>query len=562
VRLVTNAPESPTDVPAEMHVTGAPDVAASPASTSFGLVYTGHTATRNLLVQNTGSAPLNVSSVATGDPVLTASPSSFTLAISGSQTVTLTYAPTVPSSLDATVTITSDDPDEPTVTLAATGSGNDAPDVNASSASMGARLLQSSTETQVLRIVNTAVVTAASLHFDIAPSVLKASAAAARMPSLDLAKGEKDPRSGPPVVEGQGGPDAAGYRWRDSDAPGGPAFSWIEISGLGTPVNFSTGTRDDGNSPNIPLGFTFPFYGNNFTTVNVCTNGWVSFTSTATSYSNQQLPTSNAYPENMVGAFWDDLDLRSAGQAYTWGDGNKFVIEWSAAPHYSSGGPYTFEIILYRGGKIVYQYLTLGTPKDNCTIGIQNATWTTALQVAFNTTYLHDNMAIAIQRTPDWLSVTPGSGDVAGHQSADLNVTYNSAGLDVGTYQGLLHITTNDPDEATIDIPVTLQVVSPTDAEGQSLPASFALSMLSANPARNAARFMMAIPQQETVDVRVYNVRGEAVRVLSREATSPGYHVLGWDGRNDAGAPVASGVYFVRMHAGAFANTLRVTLLR
>ena len=118
---------------------------------------------------------------------------------------------------------------------------------------------------------------------------------------------------------------------------------------------------------------------------------------------------------------------------------------------------------------------------------------------------------------------------------ADLDVTYDSAELELGTYQGLLHITTNDPDEATIDIPVTLQVVSPTDAEAQSLPASFSLAMLSANPARNAARFMLAIPQRENVDVRVYNVRGEVVRELSREIAEPGYHVIGWDGRSDTG---------------------------
>ena len=102
-----------------MHVTGAPDIAASPASTSFGLVYTGLTATRTFTVANVGTAPLNVSSIVTDDAVLTASPGTFTVPLNGAQTVTLTYAPTVPSSLNATVTVNSDDPDEPVVTLAA-----------------------------------------------------------------------------------------------------------------------------------------------------------------------------------------------------------------------------------------------------------------------------------------------------------------------------------------------------------------------------------------------------------------------------------------------------------
>ena len=565
VRLVTNAPSSIADVPAQMHVTGAPDIAADTTAVAFGLVYTGQSAIRTFAVANAGTAPLHVSGITSDDAALGADPAAFTVPLGGSQTVTLTYAPAVSAALAATVTVASDDPDEPLVTLAAEGIGNEAPDAVANYASMGARLVSNAVETQVLRLTNVAALEAAPLHFDVVSSVQKAGLTVAPVPSLDLAKGAPDPRPGMPALLGQGGPDAGGYRWRDSDEPGGPAFAWIDIEAIGTPMDFSLGSRDEGNAPNIPLGFSFPFYGNHFTTVNVCTNGWVSFTSTSTSYSNQPLPTSSSYPENLLAAFWDDLDLRTTGDVFTWGDGTVLVIQWTAVPHYGTTppvGPYSFEILLYPSGNIVLQYLSMAEPLDSATIGIQDASRTAALQVAYNAASVHDSLAIAIGRTPEWLHVTPASGDVGGRQSADLQVTFDSAGLDLGTYQGLLHIVTNDPDAPALDIPVTLQVVSPTDAAAETLPVRCALSMLSANPARSTARFLLALPQPADVDLRVYNVRGEAVRILARERTAAGYHVVGWDGRADAGGPVAAGVYFVRLRAGSFAASLRVVLLR
>jgi len=64
--------------------------------------------------------------------------------------------------------------------------------------------------------------------------------------------------------------------------------------------------NDDENLGPYYLGFDFPFYGNLFNSINVCSNGWLSFTSYYASYWNYPLPDPSA-PENLIAPFWDDF---------------------------------------------------------------------------------------------------------------------------------------------------------------------------------------------------------------------------------------------------------------
>lgn len=63
-----------------------------------------------------------------------------------------------------------------------------------------------------------------------------------------------------------------------------------------------------------------------------------------------------------------------------------------------------------------------------------------------------------------WLSVDPTSGTVAGGDSLDLAVTLDSTGLAVGAYEALICLSSNDPVNPIVPVPVTLEVVDPTAA--------------------------------------------------------------------------------------------------
>ena len=108
-----------------------------------------------------------------------------------------------------------------------------------------------------------------------------------------------------------GGPDAFGYTWVDSDNPRGPAYDWIDIV---DPAHRLPLTGNDRVLEAVPIGFEFPFYGNRFNSVNVSTNGWLSFTSYALAPNNVELPSAaEGVPENLIAPFWDNLDPGAIG---------------------------------------------------------------------------------------------------------------------------------------------------------------------------------------------------------------------------------------------------------
>ena len=114
------------------------------------------------------------------------------------------------------------------------------------------------------------------------------------------------------------------YKWTSSDSTGGPVYSWEDITSTGTLISMS---GDDNNTGPHPIGFTFPFYGTEYTTFRISTNGWISFTSTSSQYSNYELPGTNS-PEAMLAPFWDDL-IFTSDKAYFYSDGSQLVITFN-----------------------------------------------------------------------------------------------------------------------------------------------------------------------------------------------------------------------------------------
>ncbi len=338
----------------------------------------------------------------------------------------------------------------------ASGTTLDPPTIATSPPSFSASLITGAVSGQILTIENVGV---GSLDWVIPPPDPGEPPPPGAAEELTLAKGQPDPRQGPAPAS-SGGPDPYGYRFVDSDEPDGPAFDWVDISATGTPIESLTG--DDQSSGAIPIGFPFDFYGTPFESVNVATNGFLSFTNAGAGYNNQPLPSGMA-PEFLIAPFWDDLDFGGQVRASYLADGSSFTIQFTNVAQYGGDGVYTFQVSLYPHGRIVFRYQSMVGRVDSATIGIQDGTQTQGLQVAFNAPYVHDGLAIRIDRTPDWLRATPTAGRLWSGERAEVAVTIDAARLLGGHYDGVLTVLSNDPLRPAIPHAVSLDVTAAPD---------------------------------------------------------------------------------------------------
>jgi hypothetical protein len=87
----------------------------------------------------------------------------------------------------------------------------------------------------------------------------------------------------------------------------------------------------------------------------------------------------------------------------------------------------------------------------------------------------------------------------------------------------------------------------------------------SPNPFNPTTRLRFAIPAGAgTVPVvlRVHDIAGRIVRTLLNDTRSPGFHDVVWNGTDDSGDAVATGIYFVRVDAGAWNATRKIVLVK
>ncbi len=265
-----------------------------------------------------------------------------------------------------------------------------------------------------------------------------------------------------PVIFNHGGPDAFGHSWIDSDDPGGPAYTWVDISGVGTPAAI---VGDNGFVGPIDMGMNFSFYGSNYSAVYISANGLLTLTSGSTVSLNAAIPSANL-PNNFLAPLWDDLSPQNGGSVLYYHDAanNRFIVSYTSTPFYTSTGGTgfaNFEAILYPDGRILYEYgyLDGGTHSLNsATVGIENPSGTDGLQVIYNAAYLHSNMAILFYGQPTWLRSNIHGGTIAAGDDTLAIITFDATNLTRGTYTGHITIDSNDPDTSCVSIPVTLYV--------------------------------------------------------------------------------------------------------
>lgn len=93
-------------------------------------------------------------------------------------------------------------------------------------------------------------------------------------------------------------------------------------------------------------------------------------------------------------------------------------------------------------------------------------------------------------------------------------------------------------------------------------PGRVALHAAVPNPFNPRTRLRFDVPSAGPASLRIFDVSGQLVRTLVGGRVAAGRHLAVWDGRDDAGRSVSSGVYFYRLETGGITKTRQMTLLK
>ena len=100
------------------------------------------------------------------------------------------------------------------------------------------------------------------------------------------------------------------------------------------------------------------------------------------------------------------------------------------------------------------------------------------------------------------------------------------------------------------------------EEEPRDLLTSFVLAQNNPNPFGSSTVIAFSLPKESKVTLAIYDITGRMVKNLVDREMGAGNHTLRWDGKDQTGREVTSGIYFYRLKAGDFTQTNKMVVLR
>jgi len=210
----------------------------------------------------------------------------------------------------------------------------------------------------------------------------------------------------------------------------------------------------------------------------------------------------------------------------------------------------------------------LGTPAPYIT--------TSASSVVFDTTIVDstslfeleisnlgmNNLTVTdVVSTNSMFAVNPTNFVVSGNSGELVSISFTPT--QVGLHTGLIRFVSDDPAHDTLDVAVSgLGDVATGVGEKLSVPTVFSVSQNYPNPFNPTTQIYYQLPRASDVELVIYNLLGQEVRRLVETRAAAGRYSVTWDGLNETGNPVASGIYLYRFRAGDYSRVMKMILMK
>ena len=152
-----------------------------------------------------------------------------------------------------------------------------------------------------------------------------------------------------------------------------------------------------------------------------------------------------------------------------------------------------------------------------------------------------------------------------GETNSDASGNFSWSGAISGPYANVTAIAIDNSGNTSAFSQVAL-VTNVEKIEDSIIPETFSLSQNYPNPFNPETTIRIEIPfmgkHMVKVELCIYNVQGQLIRTLVNDEKSPGLYQVRWDGLDEGGNTMASGIYLYRIRAGEFAATKKLILIK
>ncbi|MEN8008585.1 MAG: choice-of-anchor D domain-containing protein, partial [Candidatus Krumholzibacteriota bacterium] len=492
VVVESNDPVDPeVRVPTVMTVTGEPDIDVSSTLLDYGQVFIGAVIEDTLVVSNPGCDVIHVTNVAIDHPDFTTDLTPFDLAIGEQRLLVVGYSPGGTGPVSGTLSLTSNDPDQPVLAVALAGEGLVAPVIGVSPASMSASLLTGEIQNQMLTVSNTG---GNDLLFEITTEDLTVQGANSLPAGFQVSTGRQ--LNAVPAQESSPAEAPTGTAWADGAIPlrdplptpintipgtnvvdmallivGSGAFSEIQAELLAfsdiTVVDFF-----DANNGTPTLADLEPYHvviisnGNPFQDPVLLGNVLADYVDLGGGVVQTIASFVNGF--HLAGRFMDegyspfDLGIGPIGS------GTLAAFD-ASHPIMDGVATVTADLLatapLAAGAQWVADWdmgeAFIATQGDQV-VGVNAFFAGSGYWIGDLPLILH-NAAAWTSGAAQWLAVDPTEGTVAPGASVDLLVTFDATSVCGGTYLADIHVDNNDPLAPRVTVPVEMIVTGETD---------------------------------------------------------------------------------------------------
>jgi len=208
---------------------------------------------------------------------------------------------------------------------------------------------------------------------------------------------------------------------------------------------------------------------------------------------------------------------------------------------FSRDNGYTWDVIndaLPNTGE--YEYAVPGPPSNWCTFRI--------IAPDYSMSNRNQGVFTVVDSPVNWLEIGTQYGTISPGGSALIPIHVSTCDIEPGYYEAYVSVTSSIGQK--INIPVMLEVSYGTNEEPEEPKNSVSAYP---NPFRNSTviSFHRTTESTEDTEIKIYNIKGQLIKTITSFSNSSlGTHETVWDGKNQDGSKVSSGLYYYRVKIG------------